>query len=71
MRWIFKKLLGRSDLDEFTFVHDYDLVGKRQGLHLIMRHINQGQLQLFVDLLEFAPEVPLQMGIDHRQRFVE
>ena len=66
MLGVFKKLLGCSDLDKFTFVHDHDLIGECQGFHLIVGDVNQCQLESVMDFLEFTPEIPLQMGIDNR-----
>ena len=60
-----------ADLHRPAASHDHDLVGEREGLHLVMRDVDQRELELVVDLLQLAPQLPLEMRIDHGQRLVE
>jgi len=68
---IFKKIFGRAGLNNFALIHDHNLLGKGQRLHLIMRDINQGQFELFMDFFELSPQMPFEVGIYYRQRFIK
>jgi hypothetical protein len=63
--------IGAADLHRAAAGHHHHLVGKGQRFHLVVRDVDQGQLQLVVDLLELAPQLPLQVRVDHGQRLVE
>ncbi len=63
--------IGRAHLHRFAACHHHHLVGKGQRLHLIVRHVDQCELELVVDLLELAPQLPLEVRVDHRERLVE
>ena len=51
--------------------HHHHLVGEGQCFDLVVRHIDQRELELVVDLLELAAQLPLEVRVDHRQRFIE
>ena len=61
----------RAELDDLAAVHHRDLVGEGRGLQLIVGDVDHGDVELLVDLLELAPQFPLQVRVDHRQRFIE
>ena len=68
---ILEKIFRRAGLNDFTLVHDHHFFGKREGLHLVVRHVNQRQFKLLVDLFELAPQMPFEMRINDGQRFVK
>ena len=64
--------VGRSaDLHRAAARHHHYLVGEGQGLHLIVRDVDQRELELVVNLLELAPQLPLEVRVDHGERLVE
>ena len=78
MKWPTNVCCGRSnssgraaDLHRAAARHHDHLVGERQRLDLVVRDVDQRQLQLVVDLLQLAAQLPLQVRVDHRQRLVE
>ena len=71
MRRPFEELLRRADLHDFAVMHHHDRVGERERLGLVVRHIEHRRVRFAVHPPQFAPQLPLEMGIDHRQRFVE
>ena len=58
-------------LHHLAFGHDDDLIGKGQRFHLIVRHVDQRELQLLVNLLELAAQLPLQVRINDGERLIE
>jgi hypothetical protein len=66
-----EQCVGAAHLHRAALRHHHHLVRKRQRLDLVVRHIDQREFQLMVDLLQLAPQLPLQVWVDHRQRFVE
>ena len=66
-----EQLRGAADLHRPAARHHHHLVGEGQRLDLVVRDVDQGELELLVDLLELAPQLPLEVRVDHRQRLVE
>ena len=62
---------GRAHLHRPSARHHHHLLGKGQRLHLVVGHINQGQFELVVDLLELAPQLPFQVRVDHGERLIK
>ncbi|CFE02812.1 Uncharacterised protein [Bordetella pertussis] len=71
MRGTLEQVVGRTHLHRASARHHHHPLGERQGLGLVVRDIDQGQLELVVDFLQLAPQLPLQVRVDHRQRLVE
>ena len=78
MKWPTKVCCGRSnscvgaaDLHRPAARHHHHLLGEGERLDLVVRDVDQRQLELVVDLLELAPQLPLEVRVDHRQRLVE
>ena len=71
MAGAFKQLSRRAHLHRTAARHHHHVIGKGQRLHLIVRDVDHGQLELVVNLLDLAPQLPFQMRIDHRQRLIE
>ena len=78
MKWPTKVCCGRSnssdgaaDLHRPAARHHHHLLGEGQRLDLVVGDVDQGELELVVDLLELAPQLPLEVRVDHRQRLVE
>ena len=63
--------VGRAHLHRAAPRHHHHLVSEGQGLDLVVGDVDQRELELVVDLLQLAPQLPFQVRIDHRQRFVE
>ena len=61
----------RAELDDLPAVHHGDLVGESRGLQLVVGDVDHGDVELLVDLLELAPQLPFEVRVDHRQRLVE
>ena len=51
--------------------HDDNLLGKSERFDLVMGDINQRQLELVMNLLELAAQLPFEVRVNHRQRLVE
>src|SRR5690606_2043029 len=66
-----EQLARGTELDDLPAIHHRDLVGEGGGLQLIVGDVDHGDVELLVDLLELAPQLPLQVRVDHRQRLVE
>ena len=66
-----EELRRAADLHGSSSRHHDDLVGEGERLDLVVRDVDQRELELMVDLLELAPQLPLQVRVDHRQRLVE
>jgi hypothetical protein len=66
-----EKVVGRADLHGLAVVHHDDLIGKGQRLDLIVRHIDHQEIERSMNSLQLRPQLPLERGVDHRQRFVE
>ena len=78
MKWPTKVCCGRSnssggaaDLHRAAARHHHHLLGEGQRLDLVVRDVDQRELELVVDLLELAAQLPLQVRVDHGQRLVE
>lgn len=71
MRGAFEQLDGRADLHHFAKLHHHHLIGKGQRLGLVVGDVDHRRLNPLVQLLQLAPQLPLQMRVDHRQWFVE
>ena len=67
----FEQIRRAADLHRPAAGHHHHLVGKGQRLDLIVGDVDQRELQLMVDLLELAAQLPLEVGVDHRQRLIE
>ena len=61
----------RAELHDLPAVHHHECIGEGRGLQLIVGDVDHGDVELLVDLLELAPQFPLQVRVDHRQRLVE
>ena len=61
----------RAHLHRTAPAHHDDLLGKGQRLDLVMRHVDQGQLQFVMNLLELAAQLPFELRVDDGQRFIE
>ncbi len=66
-----EQLARGADLHRAAARHDHHLVGEGQRLDLVVRDVDQRELELVVDLLELAAQLPLQMRVDDGQRLVE
>ena len=78
MKWPTKVCCGRSNSSEALPVWTArprvittTSLGEGQRLDLVVGDVDQGELQLVVDLLELPPQLPLEMRIDDRERLVE
>ena len=71
MRGLLEQFGRRAALHHAAVMHDHHRVGEGQRLGLVMRHIDHRQIELAVQRLQFGAKLPLQFGIDHRQRLVE
>ncbi len=60
-----------ADLHRAAACHHDDLLRERQRLDLVVRDVDQRQLQLGVNLLQLAPQLPLQVRVDDGQRLIE
>jgi len=63
--------IGRAQLHDLAPAHHHHLVREGERFHLIVRDIDQRELELVVDLLELAPQLPLEVRIDHGERLVK
>ena len=57
-------------LDAADRQHD-DAVGQRHGLHLVVRHVDHGGLELLVELGELVAHLHAQRGVQVGQRLIE
>ena len=78
MKWPTKVWAGRSNsssgvpgLDHGAVMHDHDLVGEGERLGLVVGHVDHGEVERAVQLLQGRAELPFQVRVDHRQRLVE
>ena len=67
----FEQFFGRTGLQDFSLRHHDNAVGESQRFGLVVRHIDERQLELLVNLLELAPQEPFDVRVDHGERFVE
>ena len=58
---ILEQLRGRAELHDAAFVHDRDLVGEGGRFQLIVGYIDHGDIELLMDLLELAAQLPFQL----------
>ena len=63
--------MRRADLLDAPLVHHHDSVGERHRLHLVVRHVDSGRLDLLVDALDLGAHLHAQLGVEIRQRLVE
>ena len=71
MRRPLEQLRRRADLHHAAVVHHDDRVGEGQRLGLVVGDVDHREVELAVQLLQLRAQLPLQLGIDHRQRLVE
>ena len=71
MLGFFKKFDRCSRLHDFSIVHHHDLVSKCKGFSLIVSYINHGALDTVLQLFHFRAQLPLEMGVNHRQWLIE
>ena len=64
-------LVHCPDLLDFSGVDHRHTVTHGEGLLLIVGHINEGDAEFFLKLLEFHPHLGSQLGVEGAQRFVE
>ncbi len=62
---------GRADLKNVPPVHDDDRIAHGQGFLLIVGHINKGNADLLLNLLELYLHFFSQLEIQSAQRFVQ
>ena len=60
-----------GDLLDPGFVHDDDPVGHREGLFLIVRHVDEHQAELPLEVAELDPHAQLKQAIEVAERLVE
>ena len=63
-------LIRGADLLDRALVHDDDPVGQCHRLDLVMRHIDRGDFQLALQMLDLHPHAGAQLGVKVRQRFI-
>jgi hypothetical protein len=64
-------LEGRAELLKTAAMHHRDLVGQRQRLGLIMRHIDEGDAGATLKLLQLAAHLLAQLGVEIGERLVK
>ncbi len=71
VRGTLEQLLRRAGLHHRAVVHDHDLVGEGQRLGLVVGHVDHGDVEGAVDLLEGRAQLPFQVRVDDGERLVE
>ena len=66
-----EELRGAAGLDRAAARHHHHLLGEGERLDLVVGDVDQGELELLVDLLELPAQLPLEVRIDDRERLVE
>ena len=64
-------LLGRANLLQHTVVHDRDTVAHGERLFLIVRHVEERDVELALEALELELHLLAQLEIERTQRLVE
>ena len=64
------KLLRRADLPDDAVAQDDDPVGERQGLVLVVRHVDGGRAELVVDAPDLGAHLEAQLRVEIRERLV-
>ena len=65
------ELLRIAHLLDAALVHDRDRVGHRHGLLLIVRHVQEGETDLALDVLELDLHLTAQLEVERTQGLVE
>ena len=53
----FEQVDRRADLHDRALMHDHDLVGKSEGLGLVVGHIDHRGADLLVQFLQLGPQL--------------
>ena len=61
----------RADLFDAARRQHHDAVGQRHGLDLVVRDVNHGRLELFVQLGEFVAHAYAQRSVQIGQRLIK
>mmetsp|Transcript_22319 Transcript_22319/g.35617 ORF Transcript_22319/g.35617 Transcript_22319/m.35617 type:complete len:251 (+) Transcript_22319:717-1469(+) len=69
--WAFKQLFWCADLNDFAKLHDHHLIREGQGFGLVVGHIDHGVGDALVQLFELGAQLPLEVWVDHGERFVK
>ena len=70
MRRRFIELLRRADLPDDAVAQDDDPVGERQGLVLVVRHVDGRRAELVVDAPDLRAHLEAQLRVEVRERLV-
>ena len=65
------EIVGRGPLLDPPLAHHADLVGDGEGLLLVMRDEQCGGAVAFQDLAQLCAQLPAQLGVEARQRFIQ
>ena len=71
VRGALEQIGGAADLDRPPLGQHHHAVGEGQGLGLVVRHVDQRELEFLMDLLELEPQQPFQVGVDHGEWLIE
>ena len=66
-----EQLVRRAGLHHRAVVHHHHLVGEGERLGLVVGHVDHGEVEPAVELLQGRAQLPLQMRVDDGQRLVE
>jgi hypothetical protein len=70
-RWPAVQLLRRADLLEAPAAHHRDPVRDRQGLLLVVRHVDRGDAERLLQLADLAAHLDPELRVEIRERFVQ
>ena len=60
----------RADLAHHAIAQHHDAIGQRQGLVLVVGHVDRGTAKQIVDAADLGPHLQPQLGVEIGQRFV-
>ena len=66
-----KKFFRRANLKNNAGVHHHHFVSEGQRLGLVVSHVDHRVTKALVDFLKLRTQLPFEMRIDNRERFIK